>query len=75
MECLRENEIAILRTKKAMIRLKCGVKLIEKRISNELLNLLGLEETLDRLATVKEVQRYEHVLQRNNDDVLKRMLN
>ena len=39
--CLRENEIAILRkTKIAM----CGVKLIEKRISQELADVLELEE-------------------------------
>ena len=32
--CLKENEIKILRrTKKAMIRIFCGVKLIKKRSS------------------------------------------
>ena len=31
---LRENEMAILKTEKAMIRANCGVKLIAKRITN-----------------------------------------
>ena len=42
--CLRKNEIAILRTEKAMIRATCGVKLIEKG-SQELMSLLGLKDT------------------------------
>ena len=41
--CLRENEMAILRkTVKEEIRVMCGVKLIEKRRSQELMSLLGL---------------------------------
>ena len=45
--CLKENEMAHLRrTVKAM----CGVKLTEKRNSQELMSLLGLKDTLDGLA-------------------------
>ena len=40
---LRENEMAILKTEKAMMRAMCGVKIIEKR-SQELMSLLGLKE-------------------------------
>ena len=41
--CLRENEMAVLeRTEKAMMRAICGVKIIEKRRSQELMSLLGL---------------------------------
>ena len=40
--------MAILkRTEKTMIRAMCGVKSIEKRSSLDLMDLLGLEETLD----------------------------
>ena len=39
--CLWENEMAILRVKKAM----CGAKLIEERIRQELMSLLGEKET------------------------------
>ena len=44
--------MAILRTEKAMIRAMCRVKSIEKRSSQELVDLLGLEETSDRRAKV-----------------------
>ena len=50
MWCLRENEMAILRsTKKTMIRAMCGVKMIEKRRIQKLMSLLGLKNTLDGL--------------------------
>ena len=55
--CLRENEMAILRrTEKAMMRAMCGVKLIEKRRSQELMSLLGLKNTLDGLARASGVR-------------------
>ena len=47
---------------------------IEKRSSQELMNLLGLEETLDRLAKANKMQWYGHVLRRDNDDVLGKVL-
>ena len=48
MWCPRENEMAILRrTKKFMMRAMCGVKIIEKRRSQELMSLLGLKDILD----------------------------
>ena len=34
----------------------CGVKLIEKKRSHELIDLLGLEKTLDGLARAIEVR-------------------
>ena len=51
MQCLRENEMVILRrTKKAMMTAMCKVKVIEKRTSQELMSLLSLKDTLDGLA-------------------------
>ena len=48
--CLLKKEMAILkRNERAMIKAICGVKLIEKRSVQEVTDLLGLEETLDRL--------------------------
>ena len=53
---LRENKMTIFRrTKKAMVRAMAAVKLIEERSNEELAYLLGLEETLDRLAKVNAV--------------------
>ena len=42
--------VILKRTESVVIKAKCGVKSIEKRSSQELMDLLGLEETLDRLA-------------------------
>ena len=55
--CLRENEMAILRrTEKAMMRAMCGVKIIEIRMSQELMSLLGLKDTLEGLARASGVR-------------------
>ena len=54
--CLRENEMAILRrTEKVTMRAMCGVKMIEKRRSQELMSLLGFKDTLDGLARASQV--------------------
>ena len=62
----------LIRTEKAIMKAMCGVKLIKKRRSQELKSLLGLKNTLDGLARASEVQWYEHVLRRNNGDILRR---
>ena len=39
--CLRENEMAILRrTERAMVRVMCGVKLMEKKRTEDLMEML-----------------------------------
>ena len=58
-----------------MMRAMCGVKLIEKRKSQELMSFLGLKDTLDGLARASGVRWYGHVLRRDNGDVLRRALN
>ena len=66
--CLRENKMAILRrTEKAIMRAICGVEIIDKRRSQELVSLLGLKDTLDGLARASEVRWYGHVLRRALD--------
>ena len=73
--CLREYEMTILRrTEKAMMRAMCGVNMIEKRRSQELVSLQGLTDTFDGLARASGVRWYEHVLRRDNGDVLRRPL-
>ena len=55
--CLRENETANLRrTEKAMMRAMCGIKMIEKRSSQELMSLLSLKNNLDGLVRASGVQ-------------------
>ena len=46
---LKEKEMTILRKpEKAIIKVMCGIKLMEKRSSQEVMDLLSSEETLDR---------------------------
>ena len=71
----KENEMAILRrTEKSIIKAMCGVKIIEKRKSQELMSLLGLKDTFDGLARESGVRWYRHVLRMDNGDVLRRAL-
>ena len=45
---LRESEMAILRrTERAMVRSMCGVKLVDRKNAEELMEMLGLKKTLD----------------------------
>ena len=54
--------MAILRTtEKAMMRAMCGVKVIEKRRSQELMSLLGSKDTFNGLARMRW---YGNVLRR-----------
>ena len=66
--CLRENEMVILRrTEKAIMRAMCGVKINEKRRSQQLMSLLGLKDTLDGLARASGVRWYGYALRRALD--------
>ena len=71
--CLRENEKAILTSEKAMMRAMCGVNMIEKTRSQELISLLGLKDTMNGLARASGVRWHGHVL-KDNGDVLRRAL-
>ena len=57
-----------------MIRAMCGVKMMEKRSTEELINMLGLHETVVGMAKASGVQWYAHVLRRDEGDVLRRAL-
>ena len=51
--CFREKEMAILRrTERAMIRAMCGVTLLDRKNSEELMDILGIKESLDKMAKV-----------------------
>ena len=55
--CLRENEMAILRrTERAMVRAICGAKLIQKKRTENLMEMLGLKETVVQMAKVNGVR-------------------
>ena len=69
--CLREKEMAIFRrTERAMIRAMCGVKLLDQRNSEELLDMLGIKESLDRMAKASSIWWYSHVLRKEDENVV-----
>ena len=63
MWCLRENKVAILRrAKRSMVRVMCGVKLVDKRNTHELMDMLRLKEAADKLARANGMRLYGHIL-------------
>ena len=74
--CLKENEKAILRrTERAMVRAMCGQEVVDRKMIEEQMDMLGLKETIDRLATANGVRWYGHVLRRDNDSGMRVALN
>ena len=67
--------MAILRrTKRATVRVKCGAKLMEKKRTDDLMEMLGLKETVVQIAKVNGVRWYGHVLRRDDGHVLRKAL-
>ena len=53
-----------------MVRAMCGVKLVDKRNTVELMDMLGLKETADKLARANGMRWYGYVLRQPEEDVL-----
>ena len=69
--CLREKEMTILRrTERAMIRAMCGVKLLDRRNSEKLMDMLSIKESLDRMAKASSVRWHGHVLRKEDENVI-----
>ena len=65
---LKENEIAILRrAERSIVRVMCRVKLVNKRNTEELMDMFGLKEAAGILA---RVYGHGHVLRQPKEDVL-----
>ena len=72
---LRETEMAVLRrTKRAMVRSMCKVKLVDRKKMEDLMEMLGFKETLDRMAKANGVRWHEHVIRRDDDNILKKAM-
>ena len=72
---LERKEMAILRrTERAMIRAMCGVKLLDRRNSEELTDMLGIKESLDRMAKASSIRWYGHVLRKEDENVILKAL-
>ena len=62
--------MAILRrTERAMVRAMCGAKLMEKKRTQDLMEMLGLKETAVQMAKANGVRWYGHVLRRDVEDL------
>ena len=73
--CLRENEMEILRkTERGMVKAMCGAKLMEKKRTGDLMEMLGLKETVVQMAKANGVRWYKHVLKRDDGHVLRKAL-
>ena len=69
--CLREDKVCTLRREeRCMVRAMWSVKLVDKRNTEELMDILGLKEAADKLATAYGVRWYSHVLRQPEEDVL-----
>ena len=58
-----------------MVRAMCGQKVADRKTTEKQMDMLGLKETIDRLATANGVRWYGHVLRRDDDSVLGVALN
>ena len=72
--CLRENEMVILRTERTMVRSMCGMKLVDRKKMEDLMEMLCLKETLDRMAKANGVRWYGQIIRRDGDNILKAMM-
>ena len=71
--CLKDNKMEDLRIReRSMVRAKCGVQFEDGKKTEQLMLMLGLNETSDQLAIAKTVHWYCHVLWREDDHVLRR---
>ena len=67
--------MAILRrTERAMVRAMCGAKLMERKRTEDLMEMFGLKETAVQMAKVNGVRWYGHVLPRDDGGILRKAL-
>ena len=58
------------RAESSMVRAMCGVKLVYKRNTLELMDMLRLKEAADKLVRENGVRRYHHVLRQPEKNIL-----
>ena len=67
--------MAILRRiETTMARAMCGANLMEKKRTDDLMEMLRLKETVFQMAKANRVRRYGHVLRRDDGHVLRKAL-
>ena len=68
--CLRENKMEILRRERVLVT----AKLMEKKRTGDLMEMLGLKETVVQIAKMNGVRLVRHVLRRDDGHVLSKAL-
>ena len=58
-----------------MVRAMCCLKVVDRKTTEEQMDMLGLKETIDQLVTANGVRWYGHVLRRDDNSVLRVALN
>ena len=70
--CLKENKKAMLRrTERAMVRAMCGQKVVDRKTTEEQMDVLGLRKTIDQIVRANGFRWYGHVLRRDDDSALR----
>ena len=54
-----------------MVKATCSQKVVDRKTTEEQMGMLGLKDTIDRLATANGVNWYGHMLRRDDDSVLR----
>ena len=57
---------------RSMMRAICGAKLVDKRNTEELMDMFELKKASDKLARVNGVRWYGHIVKQPEEDVLMR---
>ena len=66
--------IILRRTERAMVRSMCGVKLVDRKNTEDLTKMLGSKETLDKMVQANGVRWYEHVVRRDDKSISKKAM-
>ena len=60
--------------RETMVRSECGVKLVDRKNTEDLMKMLGLKETLDKMAQANGVRWCGHVVRRDEESILKKTM-
>ena len=69
--CLKNEKVILSRMERAMVRAMYGQKVVDRKTTEEQMDMLGLKKTIDQLATANGDRWYEHVLSRDDDSALR----
>jgi hypothetical protein len=70
----KEEECVLQRAERAMVRMMCGVKLRDRKISSELMSMVGLSEDIVILVRKSRLRWYGHVMRRDEGVGIRRVL-